>query len=116
MQSLYYVKRLEQVKSYIRDNLAGDLRIAKLSQIFQGASAALNKQFRKQYRSSLRTYIHEQKMAHALFLLQDKNITINEVADLTGYNNANNFTRAFTLYFNRSPSKARKDSGSNSSR
>ena len=47
-------------------------------------------------------------MEQAMLLLRDKKVTVNEVADMTGYNNANNFTRAFTTYFGITPSSARK--------
>ena len=101
------IKKLEKIRKYISDNVSQQLRMANLARIYGASAERLNKQYRAHYKENLRHYIHKERMEQAMLLLRDKKVTVNEVADMTGYNNANNFTRAFTTYFGITPSSAR---------
>ena len=65
------------------------------------------KAFQTIYQTTPKAYITEIKMNKAQHLLQ-KNHSIQEVSNLIGFSNRNNFSRAFTKYFGYCPKKHHK--------
>ena len=66
------------------------------------------KTFKKVYGISPKGYLNQLKYNEAKYLLHQPNITITEIAEMIGYQNASHFSRQFKKWSGYSPSQFRK--------
>lgn len=66
----------------------------------------LQEGFKQLFNNTVFGFIHEQRMRLAFDLLQEGNFSVKEVAAMTGYKNASNFSASFTVHFGYPPSQA----------
>lgn len=93
---------------YIDENyMDPDLSINIIGLKFKLAPSYISKLFREQTNQNLLNYIHMVRIKHAKEYLS-QNISIEKVAQKTGYLNANSFTRTFKKYEGITPSAYRK--------
>lgn len=100
-------QRLEAVRSYIVNNLAGKLTIDQLGKKFGMARTSLKLNFRGLYHQTIHTYIIEKKMEMAKLLLEQGE-SISSIAEKVGYPEPANFIRGFKQQTGFTPSSYRE--------
>ena len=99
--------RVEKVKEYVSENLAGDLRIITVSEKFNLNKSTLQHIFKEQQKETYREYVERMRMDKALHLLKEGK-WVKEVSLATGYNNRVAFYKAFKKRFQYSPGYFKK--------
>ncbi|MNC63541.1 HTH-type transcriptional activator RhaR [compost metagenome] len=64
----------------------------------------LMKLFKGQYGYGIHEYVQRVRMEHAVSLLQDEEMKIQDIAEMLGYKDKNYFSKAFRNYYSVSPS------------
>lgn len=96
-------KHITALHEYIIDHLDDPLTTDNLAAKFNTNSSTLRKQFLKQYRVPLHSFIQQKRMEKAMQLLKDGYYTIAEVGTAVGYHEPSYFTQAFISYYGTSP-------------
>jgi AraC-like DNA-binding protein len=104
---LYWKTRVEKVKEYVSENLAGDLRIITVSEKFNLNKSTLQHIFKEQQKETYREYVERMRMDKALHLLKEGK-WVKEVSLATGYNNRVAFYKAFKKRFQYAPGYFKK--------
>lgn len=86
---------LQRVVEYIDNHYASPITLTLLSETFQINSSYLCKLFRERMNKSFTFYLNEVRIRHARQLLAGSRLSVDEIADKTGFNNANYFVRVF---------------------
>jgi AraC family transcriptional activator of pyochelin receptor len=102
------IDKLMSLKHYLDEHFLEDLSMAQLSQISLLNEFKLKKGFKAVFNCTVFNYIRNLRMQYALRLLLDSNLSIDEVADITGYERSQHFSTAFKRHFGVSPSSLRK--------
>lgn len=91
----------------------GELRpVSALSDYLQVSPATLNRLFRNELKQSVRETSRIMRMKSAKTMLKKSNVPVKEIAFKLGYAHANDFTRAYSRFWMRTPAQERKP-GSN---
>lgn len=101
MDKMYYAKDL------ILQHLKNPLSLNQLAKELNTNEFTLKKNFKTTFGTTVFGYIQDLKMNQAKQLILEKNIPINQVADIIGYKNPQHFTVAFKNHFGYVPSKLR---------
>lgn len=99
---------IENIKEYIDNNFTNNITLKEVADLYFISTSHLSKLFHEKYNMSFQEYLVYRRMTYAESLLHDPLLSIQEVASMTGYDNAFNFSRAFKNYFGISPSHYRK--------
>lgn len=86
---------LQRVVEYIDNHYASPITLTLLSETFQINPSYLCKLFRERMDKSFIYYLNEVRIRHARQLLAGSRLSVDEIADKTGFNNANYFVRVF---------------------
>ena len=100
--------KLRSLKCYLDEHFLDDLSLAQLSKVSLLNEFKLKKGFKTLFGSTVFNYIRNLRMQYAMRLLKDTSLTIDEVADITGYEHQQHFSTAFKKHFGVSPSCVRK--------
>lgn len=98
---------MEMVKKYIDAHYMENLTLLSLADRFFMSYSYLSKSFHKSFHMPFQQYLLMLRMEHALELLKDPDLTIQQVAARVGYENAFNFSRSFKAQYGVSPSHFR---------
>jgi YesN/AraC family two-component response regulator len=100
--AMRYVKGLKdsdavlwRVVEYIDHHYASPITLALLSETFHMNPSYLCKLFRDRMNKSFVYYLNEVRISHAKKLLAGSRLSVEEIADKTGFNNANYLVRVF---------------------
>jgi AraC family transcriptional regulator len=99
-----------KVLDYIHQNLSGDLRLEKLSDIASYSPFHFQKEFKKMVGESPLQYVKRlrlEKTAHYLVIFP--NLNISDIAAGSGFSSLSTFSRAFKDWFGLSPEAYRMD-------
>ncbi len=86
---------LQRVVEYIDNHYASPITLTLLSETFHINPSYLCKLFRERMDKSFVYYLNEVRISHARKLLAGSRLSIDEIAERTGFNNANYFVRVF---------------------
>jgi two-component system response regulator YesN len=86
---------LQRVVEYIDNHYASPITLTLLSETFHINPSYLCKLFRDRMNKSFVYYLNEVRISHARQLLAGSRLSVDEIADRTGFNNANYFVRVF---------------------
>jgi AraC-like DNA-binding protein len=89
---------ISYVIEYIKKNLNNDISLKKLSSFSSMSATSLYRFFKRELGMSPLEFILKEKLKCAKKLLTSPNIHINEVCYLSGFENANYFSRLFKKY------------------
>lgn len=101
-------EKLEQVKSYIHENIGKKLSVQTLADRFGLSPSQLRRSYKQVYEQHLTTYIRDERLSQAKVLLHQTEMSVHEIAWEVGYESAAGFTRIFTMQFGQSPSDYRR--------
>ncbi len=93
---------------FIRKNLDGDLSLQTISSAIDVSPYELSRQFKKETGQSITIYINIQRINEAVYIMQNKNISITDIAYMVGFNDVTYFTKVFKKLKGMTPSKYRK--------
>ena len=104
-----YVKEIEQWFREEKPYLRGDLRLSDLQRRFPIGRTYLSQLFNKALGVSFSDYVNRFRVEESRRLLDtDSRMTIDEIAELAGFNSTSAFRRAFAKCMEVSPSEYRK--------
>ena len=98
---------MENIKSYIMDNLEYNITISLIADIFHYNKLYLGRLFKKETGESITDFINTQRLKRAARLLKDTEQSILSVANRTGFNNVTYFNRLFKNFYEVSPKEYR---------
>lgn len=97
-------------REYIRQHYRDKLTLDELSLQLHCSTVTLNKHFRHEFGTTVFQYINDKRMRHAEQLLTSSDLPISEVAESSGFSDANYFFRLFKARHGVSPTAYRKNS------
>jgi len=100
---------LAQVKTYIELHFSEHISLDKLSNLFFISKEYLSKVFKMKYQKTLMNYVLELRMKKAKIMLEDKDISIRNIAEFVGYDDITHFYHVFKSYYSISPGDMRKE-------
>lgn len=86
---------IENIKSYIRENIALDPSLEELANAFHYSPKYLGRLFKARTRLSVKEYCNRYKIAYAKSLLIQGDLSIDAIAAQSGFNSINYFDRVF---------------------
>ncbi|QKX04992.1 helix-turn-helix domain-containing protein [Aquimarina sp. TRL1] len=98
------IERMTVAKEVITNRLSDPLTLSDLAKQVGTNECALKKGFKKVFGTTVFGYIQDAKMNNAKKLLLEQKMSINQVADITGYKNPQHFSTAFKKKFGIPPS------------
>lgn len=98
---------LNVIRDYIDAHFAEDLSLSDLADRFFMSYSYLSKSFSRTFHMSFQEYLRMLRMEHAMELMKNPELNIQQIASLVGYDNAFNFSRAFKAQYGVSPSHFR---------
>ncbi len=102
-------RMVEEIKAYIEAHFCeSDMGLARVGSEFRVSESYLSTLFKEQSGGNFGDFLETLRIRKACELLQDKTITINEVAEEVGYNSVQTFRRAFKRVKGVSPKEQRE--------
>ncbi len=101
--------RIFEVLTYIEKNLEKDLSDIRLSQEINLSTQFFRRLFKNEVGVSPKRYVIKKRIDKACALLLYSKISVNEIAELTGYSDRYHFSREFKKQKGVSPAKYRKE-------
>jgi two-component system, response regulator YesN len=102
-------KIIDSAILYILENMDKDIDMAQVSNYLSLNYSYFSKLFKETKGISFKKYLIQTRMDLAQNLLKDPTLKIYEIATRVGYDNAQNFSRAFKAHFGYSPKEYRHD-------
>ena len=97
-------KRMRDVMEFTMDNYQNDISLNAVASIASMTKNAFCKYFKKRTNKTYFTFLNELRIEYACKLLNgNQDLTVTEIARLSGFNNISNFNRTFKLLKNRPP-------------
>ncbi|GFZ33128.1 hypothetical protein CSC2_36540 [Clostridium zeae] len=94
---------------YIRINLDGDLSLEAISSALDISPTMLSRQFKKETKHNITEYINAQRINEAVYIMENQNISVTDIAYMVGFNDLNYFTKVFKKLKGMTPSEYRKN-------
>ena len=101
---------VENVKSYIDENLLHDFSMSDLSTVFNYNEKYLGRLFKQKTGTTIKEYCNVAKIERAKKLLTNTRMSIADIAGQAGYNNVTYFNRIFKRTAGQSPQAYRNES------
>lgn len=102
---------LAEAFRYLEENLAEKISLNDLAEISCLSVSSFCKKFKDRTGMTLVQYMNVKRIEHAQVLLQDKNYSLWDVAEITGFRNANYLVRVFKKITGQTVSEYRKQFG-----
>lgn len=104
------VSIVQNVYDYILNNLEAPLpSIKELAKKFGTNDFKLKEDFRNNFNTSIYKLYSDERLKRATYLIQKTDIPIKEIAFISGFNDYNNFSKAFKKKYNHPPSALKRD-------
>ena len=102
-------KRMRDVIEYTMNNFKRDINLHAIAEVANMTKNAFCKYFKKRTNKTYIQFLNDIRIEHATKLLQTKgDLSIAEIAELSGFNNISNFNRQFKSVKNLKPSQIKK--------
>lgn len=102
-------RMVEEIKAYIRAHFCeSDMGLTRVGSEFRVSESYLSTLFKEQSGGNFGDFLESLRIEQACRLLQDRTITVNEVAEEVGYNSVQSFRRAFKRVKGVSPKEQRE--------
>lgn len=101
-------EKIEEIRKFIEKNYQKRLTVQHVAQKFYISSSSLSHQFKKEMNVSFNQYLNSFRITKAKELLEDSELSISEIATLTGFGSISQFDRVFLSETGISPKNYRK--------
>lgn len=98
---------LYEIKNYIDKNYFKEIKLSIFSDQYYISKEYLSKQFKNIFGHGIYEYVLKVRMERAREMVCDPSIKIHSISEHLGYKDNNYFSRAFKVYYGRSPSEYR---------
>jgi len=98
---------IEAVYRFLQEHYADDILIHTLTEYFCQSPQHISKKFKEKYDMTIITALRQIRMEHAKKFLQTSSVPIIEIAQLTGYDDENYFSKVFKKEVGISPKNYR---------
>ena len=98
-----YDPLLENIKNYIRENMASDVTLSELATVFNYNEKYLGQLFKSRAGYTIKGYCNYVRVGRAKHLLTDTNLSVANIAQQLGYSNVTYFDRVFHYFTGVSP-------------
>ncbi|MCM3635049.1 helix-turn-helix domain-containing protein [Paenibacillus camelliae] len=102
------VQSIAAVRNYINDHMKEDITLASLAEQFHFSPQYLAKRFKEEYQTTIMNYLSQLRMDKACSLLVHTDLTIHEVAEESGFEELNYFSKVFKKHIGMTPTAYRK--------
>lgn len=100
---------IQKIKTYVKENYNDpNMNISGISDAIGLSPKYLSKLFKDATKEGLLVYINMVRIKHAEVLLQETNLTVDEIAEKTGFTNSRSFRRNFYKIVGMNPTDYRK--------
>jgi AraC-like DNA-binding protein len=100
---------INKVKEYLNNNYDKDLSLEMIADYVYLSPGYLSTLFKTENGITVFDYLTNVRMEKAkLFLVENKNMKIQDIANMLGYNSSQSFIRYFKKYYNMTPNQFRK--------
>lgn len=106
--TMFDKEQLYSLKKVIDKDFKTDFTISFLESKFRMNDYKLRHGFKQLFGMTITEYHTRRRMEHALVLLEEDDLTIQEIITKTGYNKKSTFYRAFSRNFAMTPKEWRK--------
>ena len=103
-----YSYLIRKAIEYIRFHLEQELNLDTISEAIHSSTYDLSRKFKKETGQSLTDYINKLRIKEALYMMENHNLSITDIAYMIGFNDVNYFTKVFKKYNKMTPSSYRK--------
>lgn len=103
--------QLQTVVDYIKRHSRGRVSVGQLTTVSGMSRSTLYREFDRAFGCSPLDFFFRAKINYAKFLLRTSDVTIKQIAQVLGYNDAKYFARQFTQQTGKSPRAFRKEDG-----
>lgn len=100
-------KRIEAIHQYLMKNYRAEIDLAAIADMVNMAEGSVCRFFKGQMGMTIFEYLNKLKVDFATQLLMDKNLSIAEVAEDSGFNNLSHFNKQFKKVTNLQPTEYR---------
>lgn len=100
---------IHKIDQYIENNFNKPITLKILSDLVHFSPSYLSRIFHQEKRVTIRTYLNQVRINHAIKLLKETNVPVHEVARDCGFINVSHFNRVFKRYIGKSPAEVRKE-------
>lgn len=104
-----YSSTIRKAIEFIRINLNHYLSLNSISEALYVSSYELSRQFKKETGETITEYINKRRINEAVFILENKSISITDISYMVGFNDVNYFTKVFKKIKGMTPSEYRKN-------
>jgi AraC-like DNA-binding protein len=108
-------EKLHQLKKYLDNHFLSELNLTQLSRICLLNEFKVKKGFKQLFGTTVFNYLRKLRMEYAGNLLRDCSMSVDEVADVLGYEHSQHFSVAFKKYSGIKPSGFRVSARSSKS-
>lgn len=105
---VYQLPLIEKVNNYLSKNYASPLDTTTICNDLQVSKSTLYNCLKSEFNMSLSQYLTHVRIHHAQALLENKNLSIADVAGQVGFEDYNYFTKKFKSVYGMTPSQYRK--------
>lgn len=100
-------KNIEKMKEYINSHLGEDISLQDLADLCQVSPSYISRLFKRHLNIGFVDYLNSLRIARAKKLLEETQMTVEQVGFQSGFNNVRSFMRLFKQYENVSPGQYR---------
>lgn len=100
--------RINAVYRFLMHNFKKDIQLEEVASIAHLAPTAFCRFFKQRTKKTFSAFLNELRIRHACELLNNPELSINEISSLSGYHNASNFNKFFKEITGLTPSSFRK--------
>ena len=103
--------RIREMGERLTENLQMRLSIADLAAEYGVSESTVKKLFRELYGEPPYSYLKRRRMEEAAFLLTSSEMSVTQIAEAVGYQNASKFSSAFRDIYSLTPSEYKRQAG-----
>lgn len=101
--------RIRDIVRYIHEHYTENITLEFLSETFYISKYHLCREFKHYTHTTLVTYVNRLRIAHAIRLLLETDLSVSAIARIIGFSTGTHFSRIFKLLHQQSPSHWRRE-------
>ena len=98
----------DKLLKYIDDNLSSELSLPYLAKKCFYNPSYFSRVFKEKFGVSLTEYITRKRLSHAIDLLSESEISVEEICERTGFADKSSLYHAFSRYLGKTPGEYRR--------